>query len=64
MAITVGITALAMTAATSAEYWLWLMIPCDSPNSEEMVPNVRPVDINNVVYIASLFGEPKNFVTG
>jgi hypothetical protein len=47
--MTVGITALAITAATSAEYWPWSIIPCDRPNSEEIVPNVSPVDIRRVV---------------
>src|SRR5262249_17820249 len=42
--------------ATSAEYWPWLMIPRDRPNRAEIVPNVSPVDISSVVYIASLFG--------
>ena len=35
------------------------MIPCDSPKSEEIVPNVSPVDISKVVYMPSLRGEPK-----
>ena len=39
-------------------------MPCDSPNSDEMVPKVRPVDINRVVYIASLPGEPNHLVAG
>ena len=62
--MTVGITALAMTVATSEEYWPWSMMPCERPNRDEMVPKVRPVDISKVVYEASLFGEPKSFVTG
>lgn len=62
--MTVGTTALAMTVATSAEYWAWLMMPCDRPNKEEIVPNVRPVDISRVVYMPSRFGEPKSLVTG
>jgi len=32
--------------------------------SEEIVPNVSPVDINKVVYIASRSGAAKSFVTG
>jgi len=52
-AIRVGITALAITAATSAEYWDWSTIPFDSPNNDEIVPNVRPVDISSVVYMPS-----------
>ena len=35
------------------------MMPWDRPNSAEMVPKVRPVDISKVVYMASWFGEPK-----
>ena len=57
-------TALAITAATSAEYWPVSMILCDRPNREEIVPKVNPVDIRRVVYIASLLGEPKSLVTG
>jgi hypothetical protein len=34
----VGMTALPITAATSAEYWLRLIIPCDRPKSDEIVP--------------------------
>jgi hypothetical protein len=29
-----------------------------------MVPNVSPVDMSKVVYMASFCGEPKIFVTG
>src|SRR5205823_446460 len=64
LAINVGTTALAITAATNAEYCAWLTIPCDSPNSDEMVPKVRPVDINSVVYIPSLEGDRNARVTG
>src|SRR5450759_4535485 len=60
----VGITALAITAATSAEYWAWSMMWWDRPNSDEIVPKVRPVDISRVVYMASFFGEPNALVTG
>ncbi len=45
----VGITALAMTAATRAEYCDSSMILCESPKSAEIVPKVSPVDISNVV---------------
>src|SRR5450759_2783062 len=64
LAITVGTTALAMTAATSAEYCAWSMISCDSPNSAEMVPKVRQVDMSSVVYIPSLKGAANILVTG
>src|SRR5258708_3061789 len=57
LAIRVGTTALAITAATRAEYCVSVTMPCDKPNSEEMVPNVRPVDISSVVYIASFRGD-------
>ena len=59
-----GITALAMTVATSEEYWPWSIMPCERPKRAEIVPKVRPVDINKVVYMASLVGEPKSLVTG
>jgi hypothetical protein len=45
-----------MTAATSAEYWPWSMMPRGSPNRAEMVPKVSPVDMRSVVYIASFGG--------
>jgi hypothetical protein len=38
LAVTVGITALAITAATSAEYWPWSIIPRDRPKRAEIVP--------------------------
>ena len=38
------------------------MIPWDKPYSDEIVPNVRPVDIKSVVYIASFCGDPNSFV--
>lgn len=60
----VGITALAMTVATSAEYCAWSMIWCESPKSADIVPNVSPVDMSKVVYMASLLGEAKTRVTG
>jgi hypothetical protein len=44
----VGMTALAMTVATSAEYCAWEMIPWLNPYRAEIVPNVRPVDIKSV----------------
>jgi hypothetical protein len=56
--------AVPMMAATKVEYWLLSMIPCDRPKRDAIVPKVSPVDIRRVVYIASLFGEPKSFVTG
>ena len=49
LAISVGTTALATTAATTAEYCALVITPCDNPNSAEIVPNVRPVDISRVV---------------
>lgn len=49
MAITVGITALAMTVATNAEYWPGSMILCDKSNRDEIVPIVRSGDIRRVV---------------
>src|SRR2546425_7477563 len=64
LAISVGTTALAITAATRAEYCAWLTMPCDRPNKDEMVPNVRPVDINSVVYMPSLGGDRKAWGTG
>ena len=39
--MTVGMTALAMTAATSAEYWPWSMIPRDRPNRAEIAMRLR-----------------------
>ena len=64
LAISVGTTALAITAATSAEYCAWSTISCDRPNSAEIVPKVRPVDIRSVVYMPSLRGERNAWVTG
>jgi hypothetical protein len=49
LAISVGTTALPITAATSAEYWPWSISPWARPNSAEMVPKVSPVDISSVV---------------
>jgi hypothetical protein len=49
LAIKVGTTALATTAATTAEYCARVITPCDSPKSADIVPNVRPVDISSVV---------------
>ena len=60
----VGTTALPMTAATRIEYCDWLMMPCESPNRDEIVPKVRPVDIKRVVYIASGSGDLKILVVG
>ena len=64
LAISVGITALAMTAATSAEYWDWSTMPLVRPNRAEMVPKVSPVYIIKVVYIPSWCREPFARVTG
>ena len=63
-AIRVGTTALAITAATRAEYCPWVTMPCDRPNREEIVPKVSPVDIRSVVYIPSCRGELYARVTG
>src|ERR1035438_5408244 len=49
LAIRVGTTALATTAATTAEYCARVITPCDNPNSAEIVTNVSPVDISSVV---------------
>jgi hypothetical protein len=63
LAITVGIIAVPMIAATSAEYWLLSIIPFDKPNRDAIVPKISPVD-SRVVYMASLWGEPKYLATG
>ena len=47
-----------MIAATSVEYCDSSMILFASPNSAEIVPKVNPDAISNVVYIASLCGDP------
>ena len=47
--MSVGITALPMTARMSSEYWSWSMMPWESPKSAEMLPKVSPVYINRVV---------------
>src|SRR5258708_12751105 len=59
-----GTTGLAMTGATRAEYCPCVTMPCDRPNRDEMVPKVRPVDINSVVYIPSFTGDRNAWVTG
>src|SRR5438445_5246313 len=64
LAMSVGTTALAITAATRAEYCAWVTMPCDRPNRDEMVPKVRPVDINRVVYMPSFGGDRNAWVTG
>ena len=46
--MSVGITALPMTAATRCEYWAGVMMPWLRPNNAEIVPNVNPVDIMRV----------------
>src|ERR1700732_406858 len=48
LAIIVGTTALAMTAATRKLYWAWSMMPWLSPKRAEIVPKVSPVDISSV----------------
>ena len=48
-AMTVGMTALPITAATRYEYCADVMMPWFSPKSAEIVPNVSPVAINSVV---------------
>ena len=45
--------AVPMTVVTSTENWARLRMPAFSPYSDEIVPNVRPVLINSVVYQAS-----------
>ncbi len=62
--MSVGTTALPMTAAIRSEYCASSTMPWDSPNSAEMLPKVRPVDISSVVYMASRFGDAKIRVTG
>jgi hypothetical protein len=52
LAIKVGTTALHVTAATSREYCAWSTTLWKSPNSAEIVPNVRPVEMSSVVCIA------------
>jgi hypothetical protein len=47
-AMTVGMTALPITAATRYEYCADVMMPWFSPKSAEIVPNVSPVDIISV----------------
>jgi len=44
----VGTTALPITVATRYEYCACVMIPWLNPNSDEIVPNVSPVDIISV----------------
>lgn len=64
MAISVGTTALPITAAIRNEYCASLTMPWESPNSAEMLPNVSPVDMSSVVYIDSCRGEANSLVTG
>ena len=64
LAMTVGTTALPITAATKDEYCALVTIPWDRPNSAEMLPNVRPVDIRSVVYMPSIRGIRNVRVTG
>jgi hypothetical protein len=49
MAISVGTTALPMTVATSRVYCCCVMMPRFSPNSDAMVPKVRPVHTISVL---------------
>ena len=62
--MSVGTTALQITPATRIEYCAWSMIPCERPNSDEIVPNVSPVDISSVVYMASGLGDLNILVMG
>ena len=48
LAIRVGTTALATTAATRAEYCARVMTPCERANNAEIVPKISPVDISPV----------------
>src|SRR5216684_4593098 len=48
LAIIVGMTALAITAATKKEYCSGVTNSCVSPYKADIVPNVRPVDIKSV----------------
>src|SRR6266852_5866671 len=48
LAIIVGMTALAITAATKKEYCSGLTNSCVSPYKADIVPNVSPVDIKSV----------------
>ena len=46
--MSVGTTALAITAATRKEYCPCVTMPWDKPYSAEIVPKVKPVDISRV----------------
>jgi hypothetical protein len=48
-AISVGTTALRITTVTRIVYYAWSTMPLLRPNRAEIVPNVRPVLISNVV---------------
>src|SRR5260370_30148735 len=48
LAIIVGMTALAITAATKKEYCSGLTNSCVSPYKADIVPHVNPVDIKSV----------------
>src|ERR1022692_4283025 len=48
LAIRVGTTALATTAATRAEYCARVITPCERANNAEIVPKISPVDISPV----------------
>ena len=52
-AISVGTTALPITAVTRIVYCCWSMMWFVRPNRAEIVPKVRPVDISSVVYMPS-----------
>jgi hypothetical protein len=56
--------ALPITAVTSTVYWPRSMMALVSPNSAEMVPNVKPVDISRVVYMPSRGSKRKARVSG
>src|SRR3979490_1146910 len=63
-AISVGTTALLITAVTRMVYFSWSMMWLVRPNSAEIVPKVSPVDIRSVVYIPSLGSKRKVLVSG
>ena len=56
--MSVGTTALPITAVTNIVYCVWSMILLVRPNKAEIVPKVRPVDISSVVYMRSLRSKP------
>src|SRR6266568_3577723 len=58
-AISVGTTALPITAVTRIVYCSWLMMWLVRPKSAEIEPKVRPVDMRSVVYMPSRFSNWK-----